>query len=172
MIRIATNEFWTDKENILVINERVKENTCKTNINPELMFRQSYNGMTTKLFVGNWTSDGFWISKYRNQFIQLRPDIITRFYIKEDNEGIHVVMKSSIGFSSIFTFLILLLIFSSSSASEFGINAIYSVASIFILLYILLSKIEYDRMLTSIKKTVFNDINITKSNFDYLPKNL
>ncbi len=166
MIRINKKVFWTDEDGISIITERIKENTCKTNINPELMFRQSYTGITGKLFVGNWTSYGFWISKYRHQFIQFRPDIITRFYFIESLHEKKIEMKSSIGFSSILFFLIIILVFSSSVASEFGDAGFFSLLIIFSLLYILLTKIEYENMLENIKSNILNNINITKSDFD------
>jgi hypothetical protein len=44
MITIDKKEFRTDKKGILHIQEKVEANTCKTNVSPQLMFRQGYSG--------------------------------------------------------------------------------------------------------------------------------
>lgn len=165
MIPIGKIEFITDSEGLAQINERVTQHTCKTNINPQLMFRQSFSGITKKLFVGNWTDQGFWISKYRLQLYQFRPDIITRFYIENGSSNVKVTMKSSIGFSSILVGMFLIVLFSSIFTSS-GPRAFLIAVVIFTILYVCLASIEYDKMLKAIKSNVVDGIKRTGSNLD------
>lgn len=170
MIPIAKNEFWTNREGLVKIKKRIAENTCKTNLNPELMFRQSYTGLTKKLFVGNWTTNGFWISKFRMQLAQIRPDIIMRFRITQDRDIVKVSLKSSVGFSSIFTYFLLALIAFTFIANT-GLIGFTALLTVFSFAYILLTRMEYRRMLENVKKTIVGGITITKSNFDIWPEN-
>ena len=165
MIPIGTIEFITDSEGLAQINEKVTQHTCKTNLNPQLMFRQSYTGLTKKLFVGNWTREGFWISKYRFQLYQFRPDIISRFYIGKDASNVKVTMKFSIGFSSILVGLILIMLFSSAFTAS-GPNGFLIAVGILTSLYICLASIEYDKMLKAIKNNILDGITRTKSSLD------
>ena len=69
------------------------------------MFTQSFTGETSKVFVGNWENNGFWISKFRRQMLNLRPDIIARFtYYNNKKEKLTV--NFSIGFSSLISALL------------------------------------------------------------------
>jgi hypothetical protein len=164
MITFDRKQFQTDSVGISLIKERITQNTCKTNVSSQLMFRQSFTGLTGKLFVGNWTSNGFWISKFRLQFIQLRPDIITRFYIENEAPYEKVTMKSSIGFSSLFVGLIWMILFSVPFASFFGLTGFLVAFAIMVFFYSLLTSIEYDRMIKAIKNNIINDIHMINSN--------
>jgi len=165
MITIDKKEFRTDKKGILLIQEKIEANTCKTNVSPQLMFSQSYTGRTGKIFVGNWTSNGFWISKFRLQLFQLRPDIITQFYIESETRYEKVTMKSSIGFSSLFIGLIWIILFSIPFAA-FGLIGFLVGVALMILFYSYLTSIEYDRMIKAIQNNIVVGIYKTKGNLD------
>ena len=157
MITLGTKEFRTDEAGISQIQERVAANTCKTNLNPQLILRQSYTGLTNKVFVGNWTKDGFWLSKYRLQLFQLRPDIITRFSIQKETTYQKVTMKSSIGFSSLFLAMIFILLFSAPFAS-LGTSGFLMIVTFMVIFYALLASREYDKMMKAINDTIIKDI--------------
>jgi len=165
MITINKREFRTDKKGILRIQENIEANTCKTNLNPQLMFRQSYTGRTEKIFVGNWTSNGFWISKFRLQLFQLRPDIITQFYIESETRYEKVTMKSSIGFSSLFIGLMWIILFSVPFATV-GQTGFFIGVVMMLILYSFLTSIEYNRMIKAIKDNIVVGIYMTKGNLD------
>lgn len=165
MITISKKEFRTDKKGILLIQEKIEANTCKTNVSPQLMFRQSYTGMTGKIFVGNWTSNGFWIAKFRLHLIHLRPFIITQFYIESETRYEKVTMKSSIGFSSLFKGLIWIILFAAPFATIGLIGFLVAVA-LMILFYSYWTSIEYDRMIKAIKNNIIVGIYMTKGNLD------
>lgn len=153
MITIGKKEFRTDKNGILLIQEKIEANTCRTNVSPQLMFTQCYTGRTEKIFVGNWTSNGFWISKFRLQLFELRPDIITQFYIESETHYEKVIMKSSIGFSSLFIGLIWIILFSLPFA-VFGLIGFLVGFALLILFYSYLTSIEYDRMIKAIENYI------------------
>jgi len=162
MITIAKKEFRTDKKGILLIQEKIEANTCKTNLSPQLMFRQSYTGRTGKIFVGNWTSNGFWISKFRLQLFQLRPDIITQFYIAHETRYEKVTVRSSIGFSSLFIGLIWIFLFSTPFA-VFGLIGFLAGVVLMVSFYLFLTIIEYDRMIKAIENHIVVGIYIIKA---------
>lgn len=159
MITLGTKLFRTNEAGILQIKERVAANTCKTNLNPQLIFRQSYTGLTDKLFVGNWTADGFWLSKFRLQLFQLRPDIITRFSIQKETTHQKVTMKSSIGFSSLLLAMIFILLFSAPFISLGSFGFLITVV-LMVIFYALLASWEYDKMMKTINDTIIKDIRI------------
>ena len=113
MIKIKTETYRIDSCNFKTIQDRMVENTCKTNLSPQLLFKQNYQEHTLKTFVGNWKKDGFWLTKYRKQFAQLRPNIISRFKFIESEANGRIVITYSIGFSSIFYALMLITMFAS-----------------------------------------------------------
>ncbi len=76
MIPIGKEFFQLHQGDSEIIEKNISLHTCKTNVSPQLMFNQSYTGETSKIFVGNWKKDGFWISKFRRQLLDFRPDII------------------------------------------------------------------------------------------------
>lgn len=158
MITLGNKEFRTDETGISLIRERVTKNTCKTNLNPQLLFVQSYTGRTNKLFVGNWTADGFWISKFRMQMMQFRPDIITSFLIQEEASRKKVTMRSSIGFSSLFTGMIISMCFSLPFMA-FGLTGYLIVIALWIALYAYLASMEYDRIMKAIKDHILQELN-------------
>ena len=165
MITIDKKEFRTDKKGILLIQEKVEANTCKTNVSPQLMFSQGYTGRTDKIFVGNWTSNGFWLSKFRLQLFQFRPDIITQFYIESETRYEKVIMKSSIGFSSLFFGLMCIILFSIPFA-VFGLIGFLVMVVMMILLYSFLTSVEYQRMLKAIKNNIVVGIYMTNGNLN------
>lgn len=165
MISIGKIEFITDQEGMEHINEKVAQHTCKTNLNPQLMFRQSYNGITGKLFVGNWTDQGFWISRFKLQLNQFRPDIICHFNVENRPYTIKVTIRSSIGFSSLFTGMIVIILFSAPFISS-GPSGFLIAVVIMTILYVCLATIEYNKMLKAIKDHIVNGIKGINSNLD------
>lgn len=151
MIKIDYQEININNELVGIIKDKMSENTCKTNISPQLMFKQSYTGITNKIFVGNWTKNGFWISKFKNQLIDLRPDIIARFSFCNDHNLEKVKIRYSMGFSSLFYGLFGMLIFSSFFMALGEIGFIFGII-IFWGLYYLLAIIELNRMKRKIKE--------------------
>lgn len=165
MIPLGNIEFITDSNGIDQMKEKVTLHTCKTNIDPQLMFRQSYSGVTKKLFVGNWTDQGFWISRFKLQLNQFRPDIICRFNIEHRSSTVKVNIRSSIGFSSILTGMIVILLFSAPFVSSGKIGFLIAVV-IMTILYVCLASVEYDKTIKAIKGNIVNGINRTNSNLD------
>lgn len=165
MIPIDKIEFITDQEGMAHINEKVTQHTCKTNINPQLMFRQSYYGITGKLFVGNWTDQGFWISRFKMQLNQFRPDIICRFDIENRSSTVKVTIRSSIGFSSLFTGMIVIILISAPFISS-GSKGFLIIVTIMTILYVCLASIEYNKTLKTIKDHIVSGIKRTNSNLD------
>jgi hypothetical protein len=134
-------------------------NTCKTNLSPQLIFRQSYSGYTQKTFVGNWTKKGFWITKFRLQLIDFRPDIIANFKILNLNENRQIEIRYSIGFSSLF-FALFWIFFASTIFIPLG-NTGYIIGFLFLtMLHSILTRIELDRLKNSIKDKLFAGIKI------------
>ena len=110
MIQLLQKKIFLQNNYEQDIKEKMSELTCRTNISPQLMFRQSYTGITEKFFVGNWTKKGFWISKFRLQLLEIRPDIIVRFNFSQKKNNTLLSIRYSLGLSSIIQmFLILLL---------------------------------------------------------------
>lgn len=165
MLLIGKIEFITDNEGIAHINEKVARHTCKTNLNPQLMFRQSYNGITGKLFVGNWSDQGFWISRFKRQLNQFRPDIICRFNVENRPQTVKVTIRSSIGFSSLFTGIIVIILFSVPFISS-GSRGFLIAVVIITTLYVCLASMEYNKTLKAIKDHIVNGIKRTNSNLN------
>lgn len=63
MIKIGYQKFEIDNCLVDFVKEKMESSTCKTNLTPQLIFKQSFTGITDKTFVGNWTKKGF---GYRN----------------------------------------------------------------------------------------------------------
>ncbi|HLN74707.1 MAG: hypothetical protein ACM3O8_11170 [Methylococcaceae bacterium] len=165
MIQIGRIEFITDSNGLDQMKENVTLHTCKTNIDPQLMFRQSFAGVTKKLFVGNWTDQGFWISRYKLQLYQFRPDIICRFNIENRTSTVKVNIQSSIGFSSLFTGMIIIILFSAPFVSS-GKSGFLTAVVIMTILYVCLASVEYDKTIKAIKNNVVNGIQRTNSSLD------
>jgi hypothetical protein len=127
--------------------------TCKTNLSPQLIFRQSYTGITSKTFVGNWTKNGFWITKFRMQLMQLRPDIIAKFRFNKTSENSEVSIRYSIGFSSLFIGLILITTFALPFAA-FGLVGYFIGFVVMIGGYIIISKIELENIVMKINEKI------------------
>ena len=108
MIKIHYHELTIDSNEEGIIKDRMSELTCKTNLSPQLMFRQSYTGIANKHFVGNWTKNGFWISKFRLQVLEVRPDIIVRFKFVPAHSSTRLAIRYSLGLSSLLQALFLL----------------------------------------------------------------
>jgi hypothetical protein len=157
MIRIYRQEIETQNGFEDIINERVANCTCKTNINPQLMFRQSYTGMTDKCLVGNWTMHGFWISKFRRQLAQFRPDIIARFSFKSEHPGLKIRIRYSIGFSSIF-FAVFVIFFFSCGFIKFGYETFMVIVILLLGFYGVLIKTEFDSLKESIDDNILKGI--------------
>jgi hypothetical protein len=108
MIQLKRKEINIQSTFEIDIREKMSELTCKTNLSPQLMFQQSYTGITEKLFVGNWTKNGFWISKFRIQLLDIRPDIIVKFVFLQNKPFTRLCMRYSLGLSSIIQMLLIL----------------------------------------------------------------
>ena len=165
MIPLGNIEFITDSNGLDQMKEKVTMHTCKTNIDPQLMFRQGFSGVTGKLFVGNWTEKGFWISRFKRQFSQFRPDIICRFNIENRASTVNVTIRSSIGFSSLLTGMIMIIFFSAPFVSS-GSTAFLIALVIMTILYVCMASVEYDKTFKAIKDHVVNGIYRTNSNLD------
>jgi uncharacterized membrane protein (DUF485 family) len=165
MLPIGKIEFITDSEGVAQINEKVARHTCKTNLNPQLMFTQSYNGITGKLFVGHWSDQGFWISRFKKQLYQFRPDIICRFNLENRPHTVKVTIRSSIGFSSLFTGMIVIILFSAPFVSSGSTGFLIAVV-IMTTLYVCLASVEYNKTLKAIKDHIVNGIKRNNSNLD------
>jgi hypothetical protein len=152
MIRIKKEKYVLRKGDYELLNKNVVENTCKTNINPQLMFKQSYTGVTGKTFVGNWHKNGFWISKYRRQLLELRPDIISKFVFRGENKE-NLIVVHSIGFSSIFSSAFIGVFFIVFLKNFVDIPKIYGLA-IWIFLYVLICSFALNKMRKSIKEKI------------------
>lgn len=167
MIPLGKIEFITDRNGLAQIHEKVAMHTCKTHLNPQLMFRQSFHGVTDKRFVGNWSDNGFWLSRFKMQLYQFRPDIISHFDIKNEPSLVKVTIRSSLGFSSLFTGLFLIVLFSVPFISS-GSAGFLTAVVIMTILYICLASMEYDKMLKAIKNNIVDGISRTKSSLDKL----
>jgi hypothetical protein len=159
MICLKRQKYRIDSYYIDVIKERMVTETCKTNLNSQLIFRQSYTGYTFKAFVGNWSESGFWISKYRLQLIQLRPDIIAKFRFKDLSENSIVSIRYSIGFSSVFIGLIWIFLFSAPFVA-FGLIVYLIGLALMIVFYSVLSVIELNSIKEKIVEKLFHNIPI------------
>ena len=157
MIQIGSEKYIIDSRYVDVIKDRMAKETCKTNLNPQLMFRQSFTGITSKTFVGNWLKHGFWISKYRVQLIQFRPDIIARFTFAGDSANSIVSVRYSIGFSSLFVGLILIATFTFPFLA-LGRTMYAIVVIISIIFYILFSAIAFENMKEKVVEKLLNNI--------------
>ncbi len=120
MIQIKREKYKIDNYYIDLIKDKMAEETCKTNLSPQLIFRQSFTGVTLKTFVGNWTNNGFLISKFRMQLMQFRPDIIAKFKFLDKSDNSEVSIRYSIGFSSLFMGSIWIIMFAAPFAA-FGL---------------------------------------------------
>lgn len=160
MIKIAYEELRIDSSFEGLLKDKMGKCTCKTNISPQLMLKQSYTGYTDKTFVGNWTKKGFWISKYRKQLFQFRPDIIARFSLSLDDSLIRINIRYSIGLSSIFYALIfifaLAILFVPIGSSGYSIGLL-----LLFLIYIVITKFELNSLQLSIKEKILSGFKIS-----------
>ncbi len=159
MIKFYKLRFKINKSDEQVVKDRMISNTCKTNISPQLIFRQSYTGITNKSFIGNWTKDGFWISKFRLQLIQLRPDIIARFHLISDQSFTQIRTDYSIGFSSLFIGFLWIFLFSLLFIL-IGIIGYIIGTLILIIFYILLVNLEFENLRLEIRAKIFKEIEL------------
>ncbi len=162
MIKIARQTIEIDSCLTDFLQEKMTDCTCRTNLNSQLNFRQSYTGITDKTFVGNWTKNGFWISKFRKQLFQFRPDIIASFKIVPRNNITKIRIRYSIGFSSLF-FAGMWILLASTIFIPFGTFGY--IIGLFILtgLYSALSKVELDRIRDTINEKILTGFEILKS---------
>jgi len=150
MIEIGKDIIALNKISFYLVKENFTNNTCKTNLNPQFMFRQSYNGITSKKFVGNYNKNGFWISKFKLQVIELRPDIIAKFSLLNNDK---LIIKYSIGFSSIIMAIIIGIIFSLIPFIYLDINFILTYL-IWIIIYMLISKFSLNKLRKLIREKI------------------
>ncbi len=159
MIKIGYQKFEIDNCLVDFIKEKMESSTCKTNLTPQLIFKQSFTGITDKTFVGNWTKKGFWLSKYRYQLFQARPDIIARFNFISNQNNTQIEIKYSIGFSSILIIMILALPIL-AAFSLWGIIGFIVGLILMSLIYYILSASEYDSIKESIKEKILSRFEI------------
>ena len=159
MIKIGYQKFEIDNCLVDFVKEKMESSTCKTNLSPQLIFKQSFTGITDKTFVGNWTKNGFWLSKYRYQLLQVRPDIIARFNFASNQNNTQIEIKYSIGFSSILTIIILAFPFI-AAFSLWGIIGFIISLILLSLIYYILSASEYDSIKESIKEKILSGFEI------------
>ena len=157
MILLKQEKYKIDYHCADVIKDKMAEETCKTNLSPQLIFRQSFAGVTLKTFVGNWTKKGFWISKFRMQLVQLRPDIIAKFEFLEKSDSSEVSIRYSIGFSSLFTGAIWIGMFA-IPFSAFGLVGYFIGLALMIGGYILLSMMELEKLRTKITEKIMSNV--------------
>lgn len=157
MILIKRKKYRIDNYYIDVIKEKMATETCKTNLSPQLMFKQSFTGITLKTFVGNWTKNGFWISKFRMQLIQLRPDIIAKFEFADNSENSVLSIRYSIGFSSLFIGLMWITMFA-LPFSAFGLVGFLIGLVVMIGGYVLLSVIELENLQEKIIEKILSNV--------------
>ena len=157
MITIKKQIVKTESDLQDFISDKMSKNTCKTNLNPQLLFKQSYTGLTDKVFVGNWTKNGFWITKFRLQLSQFRPDIIANFRFKTEGKYQHINIRYSIGFSSLIIGLWLIFMFSFLFAA-FSITTYITGLGALIALYILMIRMELKVIINKINETIFERV--------------
>ncbi len=157
MIQIKREKYKIDNYYIDVIKDKMAKETCKTNLSPQLMFKQSFTGITLKTFVGNWIKNGFWISKFRMQLLQLRPDVIAKFNFLDNPQNCILSIRYSIGFSSLFIGLIWIIMFS-LPFSSFGFIGYMIGLTMMIGGYVLLSIIELNKLKEKIKEKILSNI--------------
>jgi len=157
MILIKREKYKIDNYYIDVIKDKMATETCKTNLSPQLMFKQSFTGITLKTFVGNWTKNGFWISKFRMQLMQLRPDIIAKFKFADNSENSLLSIRYSIGFSSLFIGLIWITMFA-LPFSAFGLVGYLIGLVVMIGGYVLLSVIELENLREKIIEKIMSNV--------------
>lgn len=157
MILIKREKYKIDNHYIDVIEDKMAAETCKTNLSPQLMFKQSFTGITLKTFVGNWTKNGFWISKFRRQLMQLRPDIIAKFEFSGSSENSILSIRYSIGFSSLLVGLMWVILFA-LPFSVFGLVGYLIVLVLMIGGYVLLSKIELQNLRKKIIEKIMSNV--------------
>jgi hypothetical protein len=157
MIPIKREIYKIDNYYIDVIKDKMATETCKTNLSPQLMFKQSFTGITLKTFVGNWTKSGFWISKFRMQLMQLRPDIIAKFKFADNSENSMLSIRYSIGFSSLFIGLLWITMFA-LPFSAFGLVGYLIGLVVMIGGYVLLSVIELENLREKITEKIMSNV--------------
>ncbi len=157
MILIKQEKYKIDKDYIDVIKDKIAAETCKTNLSPQLMFKQSFTGITLKTFVGNWTKNGFWISRFRMQLIQLRPDIIAKFIFANNPKNSVLSIRYSIGFSSLFIGLMWITMFALPFLA-FGLVGYLIGLAVMIGGYVLLSVIELENLQEKILEKITSNV--------------
>ena len=157
MILIKRENYRIDNYYIDVIKDKMAAETCKTNLSPQLMFKQSFTGITLKTFVGNWTKNGFWISKFRMQLMQLRPDIIAKFKFVDKSENSMLSIRYSIGFSSLFIGLMWITMFA-LPFSAFGLTGYLIGLAVMIGSYAVLSIIELENLQETIMDKIMSNV--------------
>ena len=97
MIKIYNQEIEIEKRYEDAIRNKITNCTGKSNLNPQLLIKTRSTSFSNKLFIGNKTRDGIWITKNNIQLII--PDIIARFSFNSEQSILKI--RYSIGFSSI-----------------------------------------------------------------------
>ncbi len=157
MIQIKREEYRIRNDYIDVIKNRMVQETSKTNVNPQFMFKQSFTGITLKSFIGNWDKKGFWVSKFRMQLLEIRPDIIAKFKFSDDSEESILSIRYSIGFSNLLIGLVWIVLFS-LPFSVFGIVGYMLGILAMIGVYIVLSINELDNIKKKIIEKIMSNV--------------
>lgn len=155
MIEIRKEEYKLFLADRQKIKDRLIKHTCKTNLNPHLLFRNKFTEDTSKIFIGNWTDDGFWVTRFRRQIINFRADIVAKGVVEERSNDLLLHFKYSLGFSSIIGGLISILVVG-LFLNSLGLGLLWS-ALIPAPLYILLSYFEVSKMKSVIYDYLINE---------------
>ncbi len=153
-------EVGKDKHHLLItdrikIKERLVKHTCKTNLSPHLLFTNQYNDNTSRTFIGNVTDDGFWITRYRKQFMNYRADVVAKGTFKEYGSKLELSFNYSLGFSSIVGGAFIIIIIAAIMISN-GLNFFLSFA-IPIIIYGLLTRLEVSKAKEAINNYLLNE---------------
>ncbi len=153
-MRIGQMEYEINPEKIKEIETNISKYTCKTNVSPHLLFRSPYTEDTSRVFIGNWMKDGFWITRYRKQFINFRADIIAKGNFINTQRRDKLVFKFSLGFSSILGgfFIILFLAYFLIS-----LVPIYLAFSLPIIAYVFMTNLEIRKAKSAIERYLLDE---------------
>lgn len=154
MLKIGQIEYEVNEEKVKDIESNIAKYTCKTNLSPHLLFKSPYTEGTSKIFIGNWLKDGFWITRYRKQFVNFRADIIATGNFVNTLTMNKLVFRFSIGFSGIIGGFFIILLIALILAS---IVPIYLAFGLPIIVYILMTSLEMKKAKNTIEKFLLSD---------------
>ena len=157
MITIGKQHYESRKEVFSEIKDRLVETTAKSNLNPNLLFRLPYFESSTKKFIGNWTNDGFWITKCKKGFLHFNSSVVAK--AKLVDHGVHgfIDVKYSLSLSTIFEGFIIICLFTTLLTAI--LFPVYISAFIIICLYVLLLFAEKNSFRKFIERHIILGLN-------------